>query len=145
MQQRLVAGGLVVVRIVLVAAALVVALLPIGRSAISGFCPQEASAEAPVVVALGDDVVLAETGPADPDVGEGVPPATEEEAACGTLERCFPPLISAVVSFGDARCSTEAAAMLRGSMFPAFAIGVVLLAGAWLLRPRHGAALVGRW
>lgn len=81
-------------------------------------------------------------------LGDQGPPGEEQEEVgpCGPgVDRCLPPLVSAVVSFGGGVCGAEAVDMLQGSMLPAFGIATVLLVGAWLLRPRHGAPVISRW
>lgn len=154
------------VRMGLVVAALVVAFVPIGRSALQGFCPGEADASgADVVAAMAGVTPLAQVvepsaqAPVDPDATapEGEDPAAPgseapdedvvvDEGPCGAgVARCLPPLISAVLQFGDADCGDEALSRLRSSMLPAFVISSALLVGAWALRPRQGAPILSRW
>ncbi len=154
------------VRMGLVVAALVVALVPIARSAITGFCPtgaEDGEAAADVVLASGLLATVVEptaTEPATPPPTDGatppatdgaMPPATDGEVPaeadepCGPgVERCLPPLVSGVLVFGEATCSQEAVTILRSRMLPAFGISTLLLAGAWVLRPRDGAPVISR-
>lgn len=161
------------VRLVLVVVALVVALLPIGRSAISGFCPEPTTDEAvgEIVVAAGTTVTLATTAepseglpsqdPAEPLPSEGgsLPPSTEPSAPadegssgddaaeqpCGAgVDRCLPPLVSGIFAFGDPACGDQATDLLRSRMLPAFGIASLLLGTAWALRPRDGAPILSR-
>lgn len=147
------------VRMGLVVAALVVALVPIARSAITGFCPTgevEGEATAELVLASGllaTVVEPTETAPATPPPTDGAttPQPTDESGTgeadepCGPgVERCLPPLVSGVLAFGESTCSQDAVALLRGRMLPAFGISSLLLVGAWLLRPRDGAPVISR-
>lgn len=173
MGDQILGGLLGAVRLVLVLSALAVALLPIGRSAISGFCPTPTTDEAAgrIVVAAGRSVTLADAveesdappvDPAEPVPSESgsLPPSTEPSAPaeqgstgeqpasedpCGPgVDRCLPPLVSATFVIGDPACGDQATELLQSRMLPAFGIASVLLGCAWALRPRDGAPILSR-
>lgn len=154
MQEQIVGGLLGAARLVLVVVAVVVALVPIGRAAVTGFCPATSApateaGDTTVLAAAVDAEVPADDGdvPADglpPDRGSDQDGESGEQSACGRLDRCLPPLFSASLDVTSEACVEQAVDQLRGSMGRAFLLATVLLGAAWALRPRDGAPMLSR-
>jgi hypothetical protein len=116
---RLRSLGLGALRMLMVAAALVIAFAGVGLSAVSTFCPEPASA---------------------PTGG-----ATDDGGSCPGGDRaCAPPLLSSVLRYGDADCAEQASGALNMRLVPAVLVSTALLGGAWALRPRFGDAILSR-
>jgi hypothetical protein len=132
---RLRSLGLGALRMLMVAAALVVAFAGVGLSAVSTFCPDPVSA--PVSVPTSASSPEAVQSEADGATGGG--------GSCPGGDRaCAPPLLSTVLRYGDADCAEQASGALRMRLVPAVLVSTALLGGAWALRPRFGDAILSR-
>lgn len=150
MRDRLLSGGLALVRLILVVVAFGLAVGSIAVSSARGFCPEVDTAQAIAMPALAtiveepsDDLDAdggAEEAPApDAPADDGSGGATDVPAGDGEcpggLQRCLPPLWSSILILGEPACHDQAGAELRGRLVPALVGSTVLLAVAWWLRP----------
>ena len=148
MRDRLLAGGLAMVRLVLVVVAFGLAVGSIAVSSARGFCPEveaQALAMPPLATIVEspsaelDAEAPAEDAPAEDAPAEedpGTPPADAGGGECpGGVQRCLPPLFSSVLILGESACHDQAGSELRSRLVPAFVGSTVLLAAAWWLRP----------
>jgi hypothetical protein len=127
--------GLGALRMLMVAAALVIAFAGVGLSAVSTFCPEPASA--PTLTPSPEAVQSEADGATDG--------ATDDGGSCPGGDRaCAPPLLSSVLRYGDADCAEQASGALNMRLVPAVLVSTALLGGAWALRPRFGDAILSR-
>lgn len=140
MRDRLLQGGLALVRLVLVVVAFGLAVGSTAAVSVRGFCP-EVDAQALAMPALATIVdepsSEGETdteAPAD-DSPEGQAPTDGGGECPGGVQRCLPPLWSSILILGEPACHDQAGSELRGTLVPAFVGSTILLAGAWWLRP----------
>lgn len=150
MRDRLLSGGLALVRLILVVVAFGLAVGSIAVSSARGFCPEVDSAQAIAMPALAtiveepsDDLdadgatnEAPEDAPADDGSGAATDDAPATEGECpGGVQRCLPPLWSSILILGEPACHDQAGAELRSRLVPALVGSTVLLAVAWWLRP----------
>lgn len=146
MRDRLLSGGLALVRLVLVVVAFGLAVGSIAISSARGFCPEvDTQALAMPAATIVESPSAEQDAPADEAPADGSGGAEGEDGDAGAdgadgecadgVQRCLPPLFSSVLILGESACHDQAGSELRSRLVPAFVGSTVLLAAAWWLRP----------